>query len=133
MQGWGFDGVDIDLENAPNLQNMTAALRQLRQLAGPELVLTMAPETIYVQPGGSYLQLIDQVRDLVTVVNTQYYISGSMLGRDGRVYSAGTVDFQTALADILPVPKLTARKSLSSRSMDRLPAGPRARRPGPDR
>jgi chitinase len=101
MESWGFDGVDIDLENAPNLQNMTAALRQLRQLAGPELVLTMAPETIYVQPGGSYLQLIDQVRDLVTVVNTQYYNSGSMLGRDGRVYSAGTVDFQTALADIL--------------------------------
>jgi chitinase len=101
MQSWGFDGVDIDLENAPNLQYMTSALRQLRSLAGPELVLTMAPETIYVQPGGSYLQLIDQVRDIVTVVNTQYYNSGSMLGRDGRVYSSGTVDFQTALADIL--------------------------------
>jgi chitinase len=101
MQSWGFDGVDIDLENAPNLQYMTSALRQLRSLAGSDLVLTMAPETIYVQPGGSYLALIDQVRDLITVVNTQYYNSGSMLGRDGRVYSSGTVDFQTALADIL--------------------------------
>ena len=101
MGSWGFDGVDIDLENAPNLQNMTSALRRLASLAGPGFVLTMAPETLYVQPGGSYLQLIDQVRDLVTVVNTQYYNSGSMLGRDGRVYSPGTPDFLTALADIL--------------------------------
>ncbi|MBT0773132.1 hypothetical protein KIH74_29580 [Kineosporia sp. J2-2] len=101
MQEYGFDGVDIDLENAPNLANMTTALKSLAGKAGSGFVLTMAPETIYVQPGGSYLQLIDQVKDLITVVNTQYYNSGSMIGRDGKVYSSGTVDFQTALADIL--------------------------------
>ena len=101
MQSYGFDGVDIDLENAPNLANMTSALRQLATKAGTNFVLTMAPETIYVQPGGSYLALIDQVKDLITVVNTQYYNSGSMIGRDGKVYSSGTVDFETALADIL--------------------------------
>ena len=101
MQSYGFDGVDIDLENAPNLANMTSALRQIATKAGTNFVLTMAPETIYVQPGGSYLALIDQVKDLITVVNTQYYNSGSMLGRNGQVYSSGTVDFQTALADIL--------------------------------
>ncbi|GLY27396.1 glycosyl hydrolase family 18 protein [Kineosporia sp. NBRC 101731] len=101
MQEFGFDGVDIDLENAPNLVNMTSALKQIGSKAGSGFVLTMAPETIYVQPGGSYLQLIDQVKDLITVVNTQYYNSGSMLGRDGKAYSSGTVDFQTALADIL--------------------------------
>jgi chitinase len=101
MQSYGFDGVDIDLENAPNLANMTSALRQIASKAGTNLVLTMAPETIYVQPGGSYLALIDQVKDLITVVNTQYYNSGSMIGRNGQVYSSGTVDFQTALADIL--------------------------------
>jgi chitinase len=101
MQSYGFDGVDIDLENAPNLANMTSALRQIAAKAGTNFVLTMAPETIYVQPGGSYLALIDQVKDLITVVNTQYYNSGSMIGRDGNVYSSGTVNFQTALADIL--------------------------------
>jgi chitinase len=101
MQTYGFDGVDIDLENAPNLANMTSALNQLAQKAGSNLVLTMAPETLYVQPGGSYLALIDQVKSLITVVNTQYYNSGAMIGRDGKVYSAGSVDFITALADIL--------------------------------
>jgi chitinase len=101
MQEYGFDGVDIDLENAPNLANMTTALKSLAGKAGSGFVLTMAPETIYVQPGGSYLQLIDQVKDLITVVNTQYYNSGSMIGQDGKVYSSGTVDFETALADIL--------------------------------
>ncbi len=101
MTSYGFDGVDIDLENAPNLANMTSALRQLGTKAGSNLVLTMAPETLYVQPGGTYLALIDQVKDLITVVNTQYYNSGAMIGRDGKVYSAGTEDFITALADIL--------------------------------
>ncbi|TPW70839.1 glycosyl hydrolase family 18 protein [Schumannella sp. 10F1B-5-1] len=101
MDEYGFDGVDIDLENAPNLQNMTSALRQISAAKGDSFVLTMAPETIYVQPGGSYLALIDEVSNIITVVNTQYYNSGSMLGRDGKAYSAGTVDFQTALADIL--------------------------------
>ncbi len=101
MQKYGFDGVDIDLENAPNLANMTSALKSLAGKAGSGFVLTMAPETIYVQPGGSYLQLIDQVKDLITVVNTQYYNSGSMIGQDGKVYNSGTVDFETALADIL--------------------------------
>ena len=101
MQSYGFDGVDIDLENAPNLANMTSALNQLSQKAGSNLVLTMAPETLYVQPGGSYLALIDQVKSLITVVNTQYYNSGAMIGRDGKVYSSGTIDFETALADIL--------------------------------
>lgn len=101
MQEFGFDGVDIDLENAPDLVHMSSALRDLAGRAGDDFVLTMAPETIYVQPGGSYLALIDEVSELITVVNTQYYNSGSMLGRDGRVYSQGTVDFQTALADIL--------------------------------
>ncbi|GAB6899457.1 hypothetical protein JCM9957A_25470 [Kineosporia succinea] len=101
MDEYGFDGVDIDLENAPNLTNMTTALNKIADEAGSSFVLTMAPETLYVQEGGSYLALIDQVKDLITVVNTQYYNSGSMLGRDGKSYSAGTVDFQTALADVL--------------------------------
>ncbi|KPC70214.1 chitinase, partial [Streptomyces sp. NRRL WC-3753] len=39
-------------------------------------------------------------KDFLTVVNMQYYNSGSMLGCDGQVYAQGTVDFLTALACI---------------------------------
>lgn len=38
------------------------------------------------------------IKDILTVVNTQFYNSGSMLGCDGKVYAQGTVDFLTALA-----------------------------------
>jgi chitinase len=40
------------------------------------------------------------VKDILTVVNMQYYNSGSMLGCDQKVYSQGTVDFLVALACI---------------------------------
>jgi chitinase len=47
-----------------------------------------------------YFQLALNTREFLTVVNMQYYNSGSMLGCDGQVYSQGTVDFLTALACI---------------------------------
>jgi len=64
-------------------------------------VVTLAPQTIDVQPGGGYLQLIDSVKSILTVVNTQYYNSGTMNGCDGNVYAEGTEDFITAQACIL--------------------------------
>ncbi|MEV7287180.1 glycosyl hydrolase family 18 protein [Streptomyces sp. NPDC093252] len=101
MQEYGFDGVDIDLENGLNATYMTQALRSLSTLAGPSLVLTMAPQTIDMQStSGSYFQTALNVKDILTVVNMQYYNSGTMLGCDGRVYAQGTVDFLTALACI---------------------------------
>ncbi|QEU96897.1 chitinase [Streptomyces kanamyceticus] len=101
MQEYGFDGVDIDLENGLNPTYMTKALRQLAAKAGPKLVLTMAPQTIDMQStSGGYFQTALNVKDILTVVNMQYYNSGSMLGCDGKVYSQGSVDFLTALACI---------------------------------
>ncbi|MEU3536926.1 glycoside hydrolase family 18 protein [Streptomyces murinus] len=101
MQTYGFDGVDIDLENGLNATYMTQALRALSAKAGPSLIITMAPQTIDMQStSASYFQTALNVKDILTVVNTQYYNSGSMLGCDGKVYSQGTVDFLTALACI---------------------------------
>jgi chitinase len=101
MQEYGFDGVDIDLENGLNATYMTQALRSLSAKAGPSLVLTMAPQTIDMQStSNAYFRTALNVKDILTVVNMQYYNSGSMLGCDGKVYSQGTVDFLTALACI---------------------------------
>ncbi|SDK39359.1 Chitinase [Streptomyces indicus] len=100
MQEYGFDGVDIDLENGLNSTYMTQALRSLSQKA-PGLVITMAPQTIDMQStSNEYFKTALNIKDILTVVNMQYYNSGSMLGCDGKVYSQGSVDFLTALACI---------------------------------
>jgi chitinase len=101
MQTYGFDGVDIDLENGLNATYMTQALRSLSAKAGSGLIITMAPQTIDMQStSNSYFQTALNIKDILTVVNMQYYNSGSMLGCDGKVYSQGSVDFLTALACI---------------------------------
>ncbi|CAL9453032.1 chitinase [Streptomyces sp. enrichment culture] len=101
MQEYGFDGVDIDLENGLNATYMTQALRSLSAKAGPSMILTMAPQTIDMQStSNAYFRTALNVKDILTVVNMQYYNSGSMLGCDGKVYSQGSVDFLTALACI---------------------------------
>ncbi|EFL17271.1 glycoside hydrolase family 18 protein [Streptomyces sp. C] len=101
MQEYGFSGIDIDLENGLNPTYMTQALRALSAKAGPSLVLTMAPQTIDMQSTqGGYFKTALAVKDILTVVNMQYYNSGAMNGCDGKVYSQGSVDFLTALACI---------------------------------
>jgi len=102
IQSYGFDGVDIDLENGLNPTFMAQALRNLRGRVGANLIITMAPQTIDMQStGGSYFQLALSIVDILTVVHTQFYNSGSMLGCDQmQAYSQGTVNFLTALACI---------------------------------
>jgi chitinase len=102
MSEYGFDGVDIDLENGLNPTYMGQALRSLHDQVGSSLVITMAPQTIDMQStGGSYFALALSIKDILTVVHTQFYNSGSMLGCDqAQAYSQGTVNFITALACI---------------------------------
>ena len=102
LQSYGFDGVDIDLENGLNPTFMAQALRNLRARVGTNLIITMAPQTIDMQStGGGYFQLALSIVDILTVVHTQFYNSGSMLGCDQmQAYSQGTVNFLTALACI---------------------------------
>lgn len=97
---YGFDGVDIDLENGVTPSAMTTALQQLANM-DPGLIITLAPQTTDVQSTSSdYLALALNISNILTMMNTQYYNSGSMNGCDGNVYSEGGVNFFTALACI---------------------------------
>jgi chitinase len=106
IQQYGFDGIDIDMENVITSANYTfveTALRQLSSMAGPKLIVTMAPQTVDMLPSfptlDNYLQIARDLGSIITMVNTQYYNSGSMPGLNGMNYNEGTVDFITAQAD----------------------------------
>jgi chitinase len=99
IQQYGFNGVDIDLENGVNPQYMASALEQLESDVGSSLIITLAPQTVDTQStGDDYLALALDIKSILTMINTQYYNSGSMNGCDGNVYSEGTENFMTALA-----------------------------------
>ncbi|WP_051450602.1 chitinase [Actinospica robiniae] len=99
MKQYGFDGVDIDLENGVNATYTAQALQDLHNLVGSSLIITLAPQTIDVYTtGGDYFQLALDIKSILTITYTQYYNSGSMNGCDGNVYSESTENFMTALA-----------------------------------
>lgn len=116
---YGFDGIDIDLEGSSlsvsggtisnpvdaKIINLIYAIRKIMDLYraqfGRKMMLTMAPETAFVQGGmsaysgiwGAYLPVIHALRDSTEVLHVQLYNSGSMYGIDGNIYEQGTVDF----------------------------------------
>ena len=116
---YGFDGIDIDLEGAsvsstggtianPTDASINRLIDAINTIAdqfeitnGTPMMLTMAPETAYVQGGmsafggiwGAYLPIIDALRDRIDILQVQLYNSGSMYGIDGGIYTQGTADF----------------------------------------
>ena len=127
LDTYGFDGLDIDLEGASvaisggTIANPTDAriirlidavnsiADQYETTHGVPMMLTMAPETAYVQGGmsayggiwGAYLPLIDALRDRLDILQVQLYNSGSMYGIDGGIYSQGTADFIVSQTEAL--------------------------------
>ncbi|MFC7443188.1 chitinase [Laceyella putida] len=125
IQTYGFNGMDIDLEGSsltlgagdtdfknpttPAIVNMIDAIRAICGSFGSDFMLTMAPETAYVQggylsyggPWGAYLPVIHALRDQLTFIHVQHYNSGSMVGLDGKSYAQGTPDFHVAMAEML--------------------------------
>ena len=118
MDKYGFDGLDIDLEHAmknkddfrnPKVAqnvNLIAACRELHDKYGDDFILSMAPETGYVQDSlmsgsGGYLPLIYGVRDILTYIHVQLYNSGGMNGNDGNSYQQSTPDFIVAMTEML--------------------------------
>src|SRR5580692_11528237 len=99
IQEYGFNGVDIDLENGVDPAYMASALEQLESDVGSSLIITLAPQTVDTQStGDDYFQLALDIHPILTMINTQYYNSGTMDGCDGNVYAEGTENFITALA-----------------------------------
>jgi chitinase len=122
---YGFDGMDIDFEGsslslsggtiaAPTdaeMINLIDAIRQImasyRITYGHKMILTMAPETAFVQGGmsayagiwGAYLPVIHALRDSLEILQVQLYNSGTMYGIDMNIYSQGTADFIVALTE----------------------------------
>ena len=126
---WGFDGVDIDLEGESlNFTDINVAnpgdVRQNLLITGireilanhqtnhsKKLLLTMAPETIYVQGAlsqwagdyrGAYLPIVEALKDDIDMLNVQLYNSGSMYGLDGQsggAFSQGNADFVVAMTE----------------------------------
>jgi chitinase len=125
IQTYGFDGMDIDLEGSSvtvsggtianptdaKILHLISAIRQIMSdyyiANGKRMVLTMAPETAFVQGGmsgygsiwGAYLPLIHALRDSLDVLHVQLYNSGSMYGIDGNIYTQGTADFLIAMTE----------------------------------
>ena len=99
IQQYGFNGVDVDLENGVNPTYMASALEQLESDVGSSLIITLAPQTVDTQStGDDYFELALDIKSILTMINTQYYNSGTMNGCDGNVYAEGTENFITALA-----------------------------------
>lgn len=121
---YGFNGIDLDLENAtlslqagdndfthpatPTIVNLIQACNDLAAFYGSGFMITMAPETVnvdaygtYAGQYGSYLPVIYGLGSNLTYVAIQCYNSGSQDGRDGGIYFQGTPDFCVAMADLL--------------------------------
>jgi chitinase len=128
---WGLDGLDIDFEGhslffnagdtdfrsptTPVIVNLISALRTLKARYGARFVLTMAPETFFVQVGyqfyggagggdnrtGSYLPVIHAMRNDLTVLHVQDYNSGPVMGLDNVHHFMGGAEFHIAMTDMI--------------------------------
>lgn len=124
MQQFGFDGIDIDIENnsfvlasgdndftspkTPTIVNMINALHQLAAKF-PGFMLTFAPQIEDVQEAnvafsssfGDQLPLLWGCRDIMSWVHVQDYNTGGTNALDGKTYNEGSADFLVAMTEML--------------------------------
>ena len=120
---YGFDGIDLDLENSsvtvntgdsltspstPDIVYMGQALQQLSSHFGSNFLISMVPETAdidgygtYSGIWGSYLPLIAANKSIVSLVDIQCYDSGSMYAANGQIISEGGADFDVAMSELM--------------------------------
>jgi chitinase len=124
-----FDGIDIDLEAAsikqfagtwtmtspvPQQQYMIDGIKQImadyKTRTGKKLLLTMAPETYYVQGGlapgqisgaggAGYLPIIEALKNEIDMIHCQLYNGSSNIAVDGKEYKEGTGDFLVSMTE----------------------------------
>lgn len=126
---YDFDGVDLDFEGTsmnfgagslknfsyasisayPKLKNIVDAFKEIKQNYGSSFILTCAPETYYVQVGysiynsaaGTFLPVMDNLRNELDLIMVQLYNTGSVNALNGVAYSQGTANFLTSMTDML--------------------------------
>ena len=123
---YGFNGLDIDLEGnsvslqqgdsdyrnptTPKVVNLISATKEIRNNIGADqFILSMAPETAFVQGGygqyggiwGAYLPVIHGLRSEMDYIHVQHYNTGSMFGRNGQIWTPATADFHAAMMEML--------------------------------
>lgn len=110
---YGFQGIDIDLENGINEFYLAKAIRQVQQKCGGgasgatqgynsnSFILTFAPAPDDLLTSTSpYVTLIHSLSDLTTIVNTQLYNSGPLINALGNTVDPGTLDYLVSITEL---------------------------------
>lgn len=103
---YGLDGIDINIENTISPSFLAQAINSLYSQYD-ELIITLAPQTVDIISSssgiisGSYYELVNLIKDKITIVNMQLYNTGDQYGINGTIYDPGTIDFIVAYADIM--------------------------------
>jgi chitinase len=122
---FGFNGIDIDFETSsleldpgdtdfkhpttPSTVNLIAALRAIHEHFGKDFMLSLVPEGTQIPaayPGyggqfGSYLPIVEGIRDILAFVDTQDYNCPPIEGLDGEFYMPGSVDYHAAATELV--------------------------------
>ena len=121
---FGFDGIDIDFETSslelvpgdtdpthptsPSTVNLIAALREIHDHFGPSFLVSLVPEGSQTPAGypgyggqfGSYIPILEGIRDILAFTDTQDYNCPPIQGLDGEYYMPGSVDYHAAATEL---------------------------------
>jgi chitinase len=122
---FGFNGIDTDFEKSsleldpgdtdfkhpttPSTVNLIAALREIHDHFGKDFMVSLVPEGTQIPaayPGyggqfGSYLPIVEGIRDILAFVDTQDYNCPPIEGLDGEFYMPGSVDYHAAATELV--------------------------------